>query len=235
MPTPTGKTQAQALAFVRSITNESSLPSDATVLGFINDGLEQVVTELNALYRVGNVLTSAGATTVQLPADVQQIYKLTYSTLLPTQAGVIEYPMSELGPAGFVDQTGSNPTVMGGPVIFYRLVEDDTNQITIQIFPLSPGGYINVYYSPRVNQYDPENGSSTTNLDSAYIMAALYWAAARVCENRENFKRVDYFEKKYEALILKERSTIKERRARKGAQVRDVTAGPTVMPAWFPR
>lgn len=235
MPFPQSRTLTQAIATVRNLTNEPSLPIDATVGGFLNDGLEHIASLLNPEYYVENILTNAGDTTVSLPAQVWQPYKLTFSTALPTAAGVVEYPMTELGPHGFVDQTGSAPTIMGGPVVFYRLIQDSGGVIELQIFPTSPGGYVNSYCSQRPNLWDVTNGNSVSSIDTVYQLLPIYWACSSVCANRENFKRAAYFEDKFEKMLQRAETTIKQRRARKGAQVRDVTAQPQVLPAWFPR
>lgn len=221
---------------VRSLSNETTKPIDSTVIGFINEGINQVSDELENQFNTVNIALVAAATTLALPSDVNDIEKITYSTALPTAGGVIEYEMQELGVGEFVDATGSYPTTFGGPVVYYRRLSDQNGVITLQFYPIAPvGGYINVYYYSRPQTYDPAAPSSTTDLDPAYQILAIYWAVVQVCETKENLRaKAAYFQQKYENLLQKKLYAAKRRSQRRGAMVRDVTSGGAVGVPWFP-
>lgn len=242
MATPSGYTQQAALQKVRRLSNEQSLPVDADVIGFLNDGLEEVGADLKPIRTVDNVAITAGAATLQLPADIFSYARLTWSTALPTTPGVVEVPIQELGPGGFTEQSGGLPTVSGGNILWCRVLTDASNQITLQFYPLAPGnGYINVYQFPRPTLWDPAVPTSVTNVDSSLQMLAIYYAVILVCENRENFVKAKYYtEKLYgpdgeSGLWGAARRELRQRQAPKGSVVRDVTAGPDYQPPWMPR
>lgn len=242
MAVPTGYTQSAALLKVRRLSNEPNLPVDADVIGFMNDGLEQICAELVPLRNVENVAILAAAATLQLPADIYAYERLTWSTALPTTPGAIEYPVQELGPGGFVEQTGGMPGLSGGQIIWCRVLTDDSGQITLQFYPLSPGnGFINVYHRARPRLWDPNTPTSTTNVDSSVQLLALYWATIAVCENRENYVKGKYWRDVLSGpdgesgLLGKAKRELAFRQRPKGSVVRDVTAGPDFAPPWMPR
>lgn len=234
MGVPTGLTQQQAVAKVRNLTNETTLPSDTIVTDFLNEGLEQVNDELEVLFKVWPVAVGAGLATVPFPQDIQEFQRATFSTALPTAPGVIEYPLTLLGSEAFVDQTGSAPTVAGGPVIYMRWTDDENGVLTAQVYPLTTAGYVNIYGKPRPTLWDANNSNSLTNLDPTYQRVAVAWACVQTCRNRENYKKATYWQNEYERLLEQKRVTARDRKKSRGSVVRDVTSyGAAYLPPWM--
>jgi hypothetical protein len=240
---PTGYTQAQAVATVLARVNETTTVAPAAlVTQFLNNGLEQVTTELGTNVTTATVPLTAGYNplAVPLPPDVQNIIKVFFSTSAP--AGQNWYPgeCQQVDWGQFVEFGGNLPNYNQG--YLYAIAMDESGTLSLA-FNAPQLGYLFLVYSQRVAQWDPANAASTVNVDSAYQELAILWACARVCESLENYTKAAYFNSLYYGpdgtgdtggQLKMARETIRRRRMRKPSMVRDVSGGVVgPYPSWY--
>lgn len=229
---PGGYTQAQAVALVQSKTNEPTIVPTATIVGFLNDGLDETV---NATAPVlANFTQPVSATSIQvvLPQDLIDLKALFYSATTPLQPGWVPYEIVQYDPKEFMLYTGGVPTVGGGPPFCYTIIGDTAGQITIELGSPMVGFLFGIYHQ-RPQLWDSNTASSTTNVDPAFQRAAVLWACVQVCESIENYRKAGYFQGLYNAEIEKIKEQARRRRQRKPSMVRDVTSGAASWPFPF--
>lgn len=131
---PQGLSGAAAIALVQSYTNEPNLPSTATILSFLNRGVEQVVARIGGIRLWAPYYTVNEQTTVQLNDDVLEIISANFSmgnaaynntgSSSPFAQGALVYPMTQLEQAQFMDAAAGFPAVGFGPPQAYFLYQD---------------------------------------------------------------------------------------------------------------
>lgn len=235
MPTyPTGLTQLAAVTKVRTRTNEPTLPDNPTIVDLLNEGLDQVVTELGAVLNQTTLVTTAGLISIPLGEDVQDVVRAFWSATTPLTAGWVPYEMVQFDWATFVQYTGGMLNMGGGPSYAFAIQSDTNGLLTMTVAPTTQAGFIFVVYHQRASLWDPNDTNSLVNLDPSYQDLAVWYACARVCESVENISKAKYFDGKYQGGLDAARETIRRRTARHPSTVRDVTSGFGPMPAWWP-
>lgn len=222
-----------AVARVRALTNYSNAPVDATIYTYLSDSLEQVQAELQLTRTVTSTAVTPAQVTYAMPANMQDLITLSYSSTLPTTAGTIEYETIELEPATFISATWNAPTISGGPIVCWRRIIDQSNVLTIQLYPTAPStGYLNVYFISRPYLWDPSNPTFVPDLDSQFLLCAILYACKMCAIGKENTKKANYFDGWYEKEMLKAKTRVGQRSRPRRATVRNVTDAPNVIPNW---
>jgi hypothetical protein len=108
---------------IRARTDEATYPADATILTFLNAGLEQIVAALGALRRFQVYPTSNGQNVITLCNDVQDILSASWSSGDPTQNSTV-YRLKQYEPQQFMDFCAGFPAVGAGPPSAFMLISD---------------------------------------------------------------------------------------------------------------
>jgi hypothetical protein len=211
---------------VRGRTNEPNLPTNANIIMYANDVVEDVQLELGSIRLVGTYPTSSGQTLQSLTADVQEVISCSWSTSALTQQGVIVYPMFQYDQGSFMDLAAGFPAVGFGPPQNYTVYQDTANVQILQMYPAAQVGQLNVYYYGRPTLWTLNNSGGNgiaSNLDTAFQSAVILGTIISVLDERG---RSDEGERiwtpRYEKAIERLRSASVRRTAPKSGQVRDV-------------
>jgi hypothetical protein len=131
---PTGRSGFQAIADVRSYSNEPTLPADSVVLNFLNLGLQEVERRVGGIRLLGFYPTVANQNVVQLNNDVQDVISANFSmgnananntgSASPFAQGALVYPMFALSEGAFMDAAAGFPAVGFGPPQAYLIYQD---------------------------------------------------------------------------------------------------------------
>ena len=222
-----------AVARVRALTNYSNQPVDATIYQYLSDALEQVQANLQMTTQVTSTAVTPAQVTYSMPANMQDLITLSYSSTLPTTAGTIEYETIELEPATFISATWNAPTISGGPIVCWRRITDQSNVVTIQLYPTAPStGFLNVYFISRPYLWDPANPGNVPDLDSQFLFCAILNACKMCAIGKENTKKANYFDGWYDKEMAKAATRVGQRRRPRRATVRNVTDAPNCIPSW---
>jgi len=104
---PSGYTQAQAVAMVQSRTNYrfgQLIASD--IITYLNAGIQQIQRDLRQVITTAPILvTQANQAQFPLPADMQNVLDVTYSTADPTLSGQAIYSLDEIEYSVFMELT----------------------------------------------------------------------------------------------------------------------------------
>ena len=79
MSSPTGLSAAAAIQRVIDYSNEPNLPGPATILRFLNAGLEEVVRRIGGIRLWAGYQTVVNQTTLTLNPDVQNVISANFS------------------------------------------------------------------------------------------------------------------------------------------------------------
>ena len=230
---PTQYSGTVAVARVRALTNYASQPVDATIYTYLQDALEQLQADLQLLRKVNSTAVTPAQVTYAMPNDMQDLVTLSYSSALPTSAGVIEYETIELEPAQFISATWNAPTISGGPIVCWRRITDASNVLTIQLYPTAPStGYLNTYYIGRPALWDPGNPGNVPDLDSQMLYTAILHACQMCAFGKENRSKAAMFAAEYDKWFQKCMNRMGQRSRPRRATVRNVTDSPNVIPNW---
>jgi hypothetical protein len=223
---PQGYPSLTAVQYVRDEINEPNLPSNQTVLNFLNRGVEQVESFLGALRLWGVYPTVANQTTQALTNDTQEVLSCSWSTGPVTNQGSLVYPMQQLDQGSFMDNAGGFPNVGFGPPQWWFTFMDQNNVQQIQMYPAAMVGQLNVYYRARPNLWTLTAGGANavqTNIDSIAQEAVLIFAMIRTLRNRGRAAEAkQVWEPEFAAKMQELKDAITKRTAPKGGQVRDV-------------
>lgn len=223
-----------AVARVRALTNYASQPVDATIYTYLADAMEAVQGSLQLTRQVNSTAVTPAQVTYAMPANMQDLITLSYSSTLPTTAGTIEYETIELEPASFISATWNAPTISGGPIVCWRRITDQSNILTIQLYPTAPStGYLNTYFISRPYLWDPANPLNVPDLDSQFLFCAILYACKMCAYGKDNPKKGDRFDAWYEKEMAKAMTRIGQRSRPRRATVRNVTDSPNVIPNWM--
>jgi hypothetical protein len=146
---PVGYSGASAVQMVRDLLDEPTLPSDATILSFLNAGIEQVEMRLNGIKKIAFYPTVANQTTLQLDNDIQEIIACNFSSgaagpngnmgsASPFAQGALVYPMFPLSEGTFMDAAAGFPAVGFGPPQYYLLYQDEGSNPNTTLPPPPP-------------------------------------------------------------------------------------------------
>lgn len=134
MSSPQGYSGSGAIAQIRAYCDEPSLPVDATVLNFLNRGVEEVVRRIGGIRLWQGYPTVANQTTVTLNDDVLDIVSANFSmgqanstntgSASPFATGALVYPMEQLEQKAFMDAAAGFPAVGFGPPQAYFVYQD---------------------------------------------------------------------------------------------------------------
>lgn len=134
MGVPTGFTGQEVIALIRNYANEPNLPPDSVVLGFANQGLQEVGRRIGAPRLWAPYPTVVNQTTVQLNNDVLDVVSANFSignassqskgSASPFAQGTLVYPMTQLEQAAFMDAAAGFPAVGFGPPQAYFIYQD---------------------------------------------------------------------------------------------------------------
>lgn len=242
---PLGRSSAQAIQTVKDRTNaQFGEPSDATILRFLNDGLEEVATRLEPIIATASLpIVTPNTNLLAFPQDVERIRDANFSTGNPALGGTVVYEMVQLDYDVFIQETDSTPAGgIGGIPTIYSLIADQGGVQLIQIYPYANTGYINIHYYKRpILWYLQTQGlpPSYTDLDTVFQQAALEWACSMTSESREDdvtAKRyMDLFNYRFNMDNPFNLQLIAKRRVRKRGSntVRDVSINESVTPIWM--
>lgn len=120
---PLGYSGQTAIAMIRARANEPTYPSDATVLTFLNAGIEQVNMEVGGIHLFQAYPTQSMQNVVTLGNDVQDIINASWSTTDPTQNATV-YPMQQRDPIAFMNYAAGFPGVGAGAPSSFMLTQD---------------------------------------------------------------------------------------------------------------
>ena len=122
---PTGYTGASAIATIQEYAGEYTYPATATVLAFMNKGLEEIVREVGGIKLWAPYYTNNMQTTVAFNNDVQDVRSCNFSmgsanassngSSSPFAQGALVYPTIYLEEAAFMDACAGFPAVGFGP------------------------------------------------------------------------------------------------------------------------
>ena len=126
MAVPQGRSGAQAVSDVRDNCDEYTLPTDATILRFLQRGVEEVERQLNGIFLWTPYPTVAGQTFVALNDDLQYCESLSWSSgatntsgfitsSSPLSPGSLVYPVNLMPQGSFMDFAAGFPAVGTGP------------------------------------------------------------------------------------------------------------------------
>jgi len=223
---PGGYTSLSLIQMVRGRTNEPNLPTNANIIMYANDVVEDVQLELGSIRLVGTYPTGSGQTLQSLTADVQEVISCSWSTGPLTQQGVIVYPMFQYDQGSYMDLAAGFPAVGFGPPQNYTVYQDTANVQILQMYPAAQVGQLNVYYYGRPTLWTLNNNGGNgiaSNLDTAFQSAVILGTIISVLDERG---RSDEGERiwtpRYEKAIERLRSASVRRTAPKSGQVRDV-------------
>jgi len=131
---PTGYSGLQAVTAVRDYVNEPTYPVDATVLNFLNKGLEEVERRIGGIFKMKSFSTVTNQTTIQLSNDIQYVETANFSmgqansentgNASPFAQGTLVYPMDQLTQKQFMDFAAGFPAVGFGPPQTYFIYQD---------------------------------------------------------------------------------------------------------------
>lgn len=134
MSSPTGLSAAAAIQRVIDYSNEPNLPGPATILRFLNAGLEEVVRRIGGIRLWAGYQTVVNQTMLTLNPDVQNVISANFSVGFvidgvsqnpsPFAQGSTVYPMTQLEQATFMDAAAGFPNVGFGPPQAYFVFED---------------------------------------------------------------------------------------------------------------
>jgi hypothetical protein len=221
-------------------TDEPTLPSATQIQAFLNAGMIEVAAEIGPTTANEQVACTPGVFTITLPVDVMEITSASYSTDLPTNAGVIVYPLTQMDQRRFFDFTGGLPTVGFGPPLAYTILTDSGGTMTFQLYPApsggagpNNGGYVNLYYRQRPIPY-ADTATSTTNIDPIAQEPMILWACIEVLRARGRVEDIPPFEKRYADTLARAKEYTRRRTSPPSGSVRDVYAMPSpASPYWW--
>ncbi|GAC1430197.1 MAG: hypothetical protein NVSMB5_24510 [Candidatus Velthaea sp.] len=236
MAVPTGYTQAAAVAMCQLRTNyRNGIPINSDVVALLNAAIEQLGLESEPiLLNLSVAITVANTNTLVLPADIFRIRNMTYSTGVRGVVGTTEYEMVELPYDTFIASTDMTVAgSLGGIPTTYTIVSDASNVLTIQLYPLVSNGYVNIFYSARPTLFSSTDGTTLTNIDTAFQEPAILWTCARMCEARQNMNQAKAFDEQFREKLERVHGLVKRRARKNGSNiVRDVTSAESIVPAW---
>lgn len=126
MAVPVGQSGQAAISLVRDYANEPTLPADATVLTFLNRGVEEVVRRIGGIRLWAPYYTVDQQTSVFLNDDILEIVSANFSSSgSPLTAGALVYPMEALEQKTFMDAAAGFPAVGFGPPQAYFVYQDE--------------------------------------------------------------------------------------------------------------
>lgn len=144
---PTGYSGSTAVAAVQNYSNETTYPSTAVILTFLNKGVEEVVRLIGGIRLWAGYFTNNNQTTVSLNNDVQDIISANFSmgsanassngSSSPFAQGALVYPMMQLDQAAFMDAAAGFPAVGFGPPQAYFVYQDQGSS-PAQTLPVPP-------------------------------------------------------------------------------------------------
>jgi len=145
--TPQGLSGLAAITEVQNYANEPTLPTPATILTFLNKGVEEVVRRIGGIRLWAPYPTVSMQSTVQLNDDVQDIISANFSmgnanaastgSASPFAQGALVYPMEQLEQKMFMDAAAGFPAVGFGPPQAY-FVYQDTGTAPTTVLPVPP-------------------------------------------------------------------------------------------------
>jgi hypothetical protein len=151
---PLGYSGASAIAMVQNRVDEYTLPTPATILSFLNAGIEQVTARMGGIHLFQAYPVLNGQNLLTLNNDVQDIVSASYSTGDPTGANPLQpstvYPLEQFDPIKFMDFAAGYPGVGAGPPTAFLLTSD---------FGTGPSGSLPAPQTPIIGQV---GGVSTT-------------------------------------------------------------------------
>jgi hypothetical protein len=238
-PTAAQNTLTSLIAYIRVLADAPSQPSNANLGLLLNQAVTQVGDELEPILQCVQLEVVEGTSTVTLPGDVGDIEKVIYSAGDLNMPGSIPYEVIELGPGVFSEfQAGTQGNYglsPAGPVLYYQRLSDMSGRIRLQFSPYPPPGFIQLYYHPKLNQFDLTNINSTIQLDPTYIRLIALLTAHDVCLQQRDVARAQYLNTLYGTEITKKKNSVGRRNNARTSQVRDVTSmGYSATPTWWP-
>ena len=150
MGVPQGQSGQSAIGLVRAYTNEAQYPGDATVLLFLNRGLEEVVRRIGGIRLWRGYPTVANQTVLVLDDDVQDIVSANFSqgattgsvlgsgSTSPFAQGALIWPMKQYDQASFFDYCQGFPSTTFGPPDAYFVYQDAGQAPGNPLTPPSP-------------------------------------------------------------------------------------------------
>lgn len=233
---PVGYTLQAAIAEVRNRTNANfNQPPDAVIASFLNAGVEQVAARLDPiLATVPIAVTSPNTSQFTMPADLERIHSIIYTTGSIFQPGTTPYPIDLLPLDQFIENTVA--VGYGGPggIPSIAAISGDSNEaMVLQIYPLVSSGFLNIYYYQRPTLWDPANTGSMTTMDSVAQEPVILWGCEYTLRYRELDDRAEVYARKFEPAVQNARDIIRKRQRKdQSTTVKDVTAGTSVWPTW---
>lgn len=119
---------------VQNLSDEDTYPAPATVLTFLNKGVEEVCRRTGSPRLFASYPTITEQTTVQLNNDVLAVVSANFSiganqsgqitTSSPFAQGSLVYPMTQIDQASFMDAAAGFPAVGFGPPQAYLIYQD---------------------------------------------------------------------------------------------------------------
>lgn len=216
------------------------IPSTTQIAALLNAAIEQLGLETEPILLNASVaVTLPNSNTFALGNDVWRIRNMSYSTGLRGTVGVTEYEMVQLEFNEFIEYTDLTvASAIGGIPTIYTIIQDASNVMTIQVYPLVSTGYINFFYSARPTLFGITNSAgdqlTTTNIDTSFQEPAILWTCARMCEARQNMNQAQWFDKQFKDKLEAVHMLVKRRAKKNGSGiVRDVNEGETVVPFWI--
>jgi hypothetical protein len=237
---PTGYSQAAAIAMVQLRTNSQfGQPTAPQIVMLLNAGVEQLGLKTEpVLVNTSIPITVANTNVLTLPADLQRVRNMNYSTGPLTSPGTVAYEMVELPYDEFIEQTDATPAGgLGGIPTIYTITQDSSNVMVIQLYPLVSSGQVNIFYYQRPQLWSTNTstgGATTTTVDSAFQEPVMLWTCARIMEAREDIERAKYFMDQYREAMTEARADVfRRRRKNQSNTVRNVAEGEAVTPTWI--
>lgn len=182
---PSGYSGASAILMVQDNCDEYTYPLPATILRFLNKGLEETNRVLNGVLNWDVYPTVALQTYIQLNSNVQYVESANFSSgannangfitsSSPLVAGSLVYPMFQLEQGSFNDAAAGFPAVGFGPPQAYFIYSDQGYAPTTTLpAPSAPtltttSGTSTVAETVYVeNTYVNANGETTPSPDSS--------------------------------------------------------------------
>jgi hypothetical protein len=136
MGVPTGQSGQGAIALVRAYSNELQYPNDATVLLFLNRGIEEVVRRIGGIRLWRGYPTVANQTQLILDDDIQDIVSANFSqgattnsvlgngAASPFSQGALIWPMKQYDQTAFFDYCQGFPSTTFGPPDAFFIYQD---------------------------------------------------------------------------------------------------------------
>jgi hypothetical protein len=239
IPTAGANTLTTVLAYIRVLADAPQQPSAANLGLLLNQAVIQVGDELEPILQTVQLNVIDGTSTITLPLDVGDIEKVIYSPGDLNNPGSIPYEVYELGPGVFAEfqmgTQGNYGLAPAGPVMYYQRLSDMSGRIRLQFAPYPPPGFFQLYYHPKLNQFDLNSPNSTIQLDPTYLRMLSLLTAHDVCLQQRDVARAQYLGGLFDKEMAKKKITVGRRNNARTSQTRDVTSeGYSALPTWYP-